>query len=184
MTLVEWYVARAGGLVAFGLLTLAVVAGLTLSGRARLRYWPRFAVEDVHRFLGLLAGAFVSVHLLALFVDSYMPFSLTQLVVPGAASYRPFATALGVVGAELLLALAVTNRYRQRLTYRFWRRAHYLNFAVWFFALVHGLLAGSDTGSEWATAFYVGAAGAVGGLLAWRRMAPSTAAAGARGGSA
>lgn len=175
MTLVEWYTARAGGLVAFGLLTLAVLAGVTLSGRARLRYWPRFAGEDVHRFLGLLTGAFVSLHVLALFVDSYMPFSLVQLVVPGAASYRPFATALGVVAAMLLLALAVTNRYRGRLSYRFWRRAHYLNFAVWVSALVHGLLAGSDTGSEWATAFYVGAAGAVGGLLAWRLLVPPSA---------
>jgi sulfoxide reductase heme-binding subunit YedZ len=176
VTLVEWYTDRAGGLVAFGLLTLAVLAGLTLSGRAKLRYWPRFAVEDVHRFLGLLTGAFVALHVLALFVDGYMPFSLTQLVVPGAAAYRPFATALGIVAAELLLALAVTNRCRRRLSYRFWRRAHYLNFAVWSFALVHGLLAGSDTGSEWATAFYVGAAGAVGGLLAWRLLVPRQAA--------
>jgi hypothetical protein len=102
VTLVEWYTARAGGLVAFGLLTLAVLAGLTLSGRAKLRYWPRFAVEDVHRFLGLLTAAFVALHVLALFVDGYMPFSLTQLVVPGAAAYRPFATALGIVAAELL----------------------------------------------------------------------------------
>jgi methionine sulfoxide reductase heme-binding subunit len=144
MSLVEWYLARASGVVAFVLLTVAVVLGLTLSGRAKLRYWPRFAVEDVHRFAGLLTGAFVSLHVLALFADSYMPFSLPQLVVPGASTYRPLATALGVVAAELLFALAITNRYRKRLSYRFWRRAHYVNFAVWGLALAHGLAAGSD----------------------------------------
>jgi hypothetical protein len=72
------------------LLTIAVVLGVTLSGRARLPNWPRFAVEDVHRFAGLLTGTSVSLHVLTLFVDSYVPFSLTQLVVPGAAAVAGF----------------------------------------------------------------------------------------------
>jgi DMSO/TMAO reductase YedYZ heme-binding membrane subunit len=97
-----------------------------------------------------------------------MPFSLGQLLVPGASSYRPFATALGVVGAELLLALAIANRYRERLSYRFWRRTHYLNFAVWGLALGHGLLSGTDSGSPWASSLYVASAALVAGLLAYR----------------
>ena len=47
MSLFEWYLARASGIVAFVLLTIAVLLGLTLSGRAKLRDWPRFAVEDL-----------------------------------------------------------------------------------------------------------------------------------------
>jgi sulfoxide reductase heme-binding subunit YedZ len=178
MTLFEWYLARASGMVAFGLLTIAVVLGLALSGRAKLRYWPRFAVEDVHRFAGLLTGTFVSIHVLALFVDGYMPFSLVQLVVPGASTYRPLATALGVVAAELLLALAITNRYRKRLSYGFWRRAHYLNFAVWGLALVHGIASGTDRGSPWAEALYIGSGATVAGFLVWRvgGLRPSAAA--------
>jgi methionine sulfoxide reductase heme-binding subunit len=168
MTLFEWYLARAGGMTAFALLTLTVALGLLLSGRAPSRAWPRFAVEDIHRFVGLLTGAFVSLHVLTLFADAYMPFSLGQLLVPGASSYRPFATALGVVGAELLFALAFANRYRERLPYRFWRRTHYLNFAVWGLALGHGLLSGADSGSSWATSLYGGSAALVAGLLTYR----------------
>src|SRR2546421_4789661 len=168
MSLFEWYLARASGIVAFVLLTIAVLLGLTLSGRAKLRDWPRFAVEDVHRFAGLLTGTFVSVHVLALFIDAYMPFSLTQLIVPGTSTYRALATVLGVVAAELLLALAITNRYRHRLSYRFWRRAHYLNFAVWGLALLHGIFAGTDRGAPWADALYGCSAATVAGLVAWR----------------
>jgi methionine sulfoxide reductase heme-binding subunit len=168
MSFFEWYVARASGIVAFVLLTAAVVLGLTISGRAKLRYWPRFALEDVHRFAGLLTGTFTSLHVLTLLVDSYMPFSPAQLVVPGASAYRPLSTALGVVAAELLLALAITNRYRKRLSYRFWRRAHYLNFAVWGLALTHGIAAGTDRVEPWALALYVGTAAAVVGFVAWR----------------
>src|SRR3954470_7916546 len=170
MSLVEWYVARASGMVAFGLLSLAVIAGLTLSGRARLRYWPRFAVEDVHRFLGLLTGTFVGLHVFTLLIDSYMPFSLSEVLIPGAASFRPVYTALGVVAMELMVALAVTNHYRKRLSYRFWRRAHYLNFAVWLLALAHGIADGTDRGAAWASFVYIGSASAVAGMTAWRAL--------------
>ena len=78
---VAWYAARAGGLVAFVLLTLATLAGLLLAGRAQNMHWPRFAVEDVHRYLGLLAGTFIWLHVLVLLVDSYLPFSVAQLTV-------------------------------------------------------------------------------------------------------
>ena len=167
---VPWYVARAGGLVAFGLLTSSVLLGLALSGRVRLGRWPRFALEDVHRFAGLLTGAFIAVHVLALLVDGYLPFSLTQVLVPGTAPYRPLATAVGVVSAELLAALAVTNHFRKRLSYGFWRRAHYANFAVWALALLHGITAGSDSDTTWALVVYAASGGAVAGMTAWRAL--------------
>jgi methionine sulfoxide reductase heme-binding subunit len=171
-TTITWYAARAGGLVAFCLLTASVVLGLTMSGHARLRRWPRFALEDVHRFVGLLTGVFVGVHGLALLLDTYLPFSLTDLLVPGTAPYRPLATGLGVVAAELLAALAVTNRYRKRLSYAFWRRAHYLGFAVWALALVHGVAAGSDANTVWGGSLFVACGATVAGLTVWRALKP------------
>jgi len=169
---ITWYVARAGGLLAYLLLTVSVVLGLTLSGRARLPHWPRFAVEDIHRFAGLLTGWFLAIHVLALVADSHMPFSLTAVFVPGAAAYRPVSVALGVVAAELLVALALTNHFRDRLSYRFWRRAHYANFAVWVLALVHGIASGTDRSSPWAISVYTTSVAAVAGLTAWRALAP------------
>ena len=167
-----WYVARAGGMLSFVLLTASVVLGLLLSNKASLKRWPRFALEDVHRFVGLLAGGFILIHVGALLVDSYLPFSLANVLVPGTAPYRPLAVAAGVISAELLAALALANRYRKSLSYRFWRRTHYLNFAVWILAFVHGLTAGTDTGSGWALAMYLVAASLVAGLTAGRIVAP------------
>ena len=172
-----WYTARAGGMLGFVLLTASVVLGLTLSGRARLERWPRFAVEDVHRFVGLLASGFVGIHVVGLLVDTYVPFSLSQVLVPFTSSYRPLATGLGVVGMELLAALAIANRYRKRLSYRFWRRTHYLNFAVWSLALVHGIVSGTDSGAPWGVLLYGIAAASVAGLLTWRALGGSVASA-------
>jgi predicted ferric reductase len=163
-----WYAARAGGILAYLVLTASVAVGLLMSGRARLQRWPRFALEDVHRFLGILAGTFIVIHGGALLLDQFVPFSLGQLLVPGTSSYRPFAVALGVVAAELLAALALTNHYRKRLPHRLWRRLHMLNFAVWGFALVHGLTAGTDAFTTWALVLYAGSAWLVLALLVHR----------------
>jgi sulfoxide reductase heme-binding subunit YedZ len=139
-----------------------------MSGRARLQHWPRFALEDVHRFLGILAGTFIVIHGGALLLDKVVPFSLSQLLVPGTDSYRPIAVACGVVAAELLAALAVTNHYRKRVPHHWWRRAHVLNFVVWALALVHGLTAGTDATTTWALVLYAGSAWFVLALLVRR----------------
>lgn len=168
-----WYVERAGGILAYTLLTASVIVGLLLSGRAKLTRWPRFALEDVHRFVGLLAGMFIIIHVGALLLDSYLPFSLANILVPGTAPYRPVSVAFGIVAAELLAALAITNHYRTALSYRFWRRAHYVNFAVWVLAFVHGILAGTDRGTVWALVLYIGSASIVAGLTASRVAGPA-----------
>lgn len=163
-----WYIERAGGILAYALLSFSVILGLTLSSRAKLPGWPRFAVEDVHRFVGMLTGTFIVIHVGTLLIDGFLPFSLSQILVPGDSPYRPVSVAFGVIAAELLVALAVTNRYRSALSHNFWRRAHYLNFAVWLLALVHGIAAGTDRSTTWALALYIGTASVVAGLTAGR----------------
>src|SRR5438128_12003418 len=156
-----WYAARASGVAAYIVLSVVVCLGLTLGGKAQSRRWPRFSLEDVHRFGGLLVGSLIGVHVLAIAADSFLPFSLTQLLVPFTSTYRPLWTGLGIAAAELLVALAITNHYRKRLPYSFWRKAHYLNFAVWTLASVHGLIAGTDRGAVWLAIPYGGSVATV-----------------------
>jgi sulfoxide reductase heme-binding subunit YedZ len=148
MTSVTWYVARSAGLVAYLLLSTSVVLGVLMSARARLT-WPRFAVEEVHRFLAILTGVFLVIHGGALLLDSVVPTSLVQVLIPFSTSYRPFAVGLGVIAAELLAAVGLTNALRKRLPHRLWRRVHYLTIVVWLSATAHGLLAGTDRHDPW-----------------------------------
>jgi sulfoxide reductase heme-binding subunit YedZ len=168
---VDWYAARAAGVVAYLLVSASVALGLALAGKERFDGWPRFAVEDVHRFAGVLAGTFIALHVFWLAVDSQAHLGVSGLLVPFTSSYRPLWTGLGVVAAELLVALAVSNHYRKRISYSLWRRLHYLNFAVWIAATAHGLGAGSDTGSRAFLLMYAGTAAAI-AALAVRRFAP------------
>lgn len=168
MTAVDWYAARAAGVVAYVLVTVAVVLGTLLSGRARLRRWPAFALTDVHRFLGLLAGTFVAVHVLAILLDAVVRFSLVQVLVPFASSYRPFWVGLGTVAAELLVAVGISNLLRKRIGFARWRRLHYLTFAVWLAATAHGIGSGTDATEQWLRFLYVCAVASVAGAVTWR----------------
>jgi methionine sulfoxide reductase heme-binding subunit len=165
---VDWYAARAAGLTAYLLLSGVVLLGLTMAAKKTFARWPRFTVEDVHRFGGLLVGTLVAIHIVTVAVDAWLPFSIQSLVVPFISAYRPLWVGLGIAAAELLLALAVTNHYRQRLPYVFWRRAHYLNFAVWGAATVHGIGSGTDRSAPWALAMYATAVSAVSAAIVWR----------------
>ena len=168
---VDWYAARAAGVVAYLLVSAAVALGLLLAGKDRVERWPKFAVADIHRFAGLLAGIFIALHLFWLGLDSQSNLTAKSIVIPFISSYRPFWTGLGIVAAELLLALAVTNHYRKRLRYSTWRRLHYLNFAVWGVATLHGLGAGTDSRSSAFLIMYSVSVGVI-GVLAARRFVP------------
>ena len=165
---VDWYAARAAGITAYLLLSGVVLLGLTMAAKKPFARWPRFTVEDVHRFGGLLVGSFVAIHVVTVAIDSWLPFSPQSIVVPLLSRYRPIWVGLGIAAAELLIALAVTNHYRRRLPYTFWRRAHYLNFAVWGAATVHGLGSGTDRSAPWALGVYAAAVATVSAAIVWR----------------
>jgi hypothetical protein len=172
---VDWYAARAAGVVAYVLLTCVVLVGVTLAGKLRMKTWPKFAVTDLHRFGSLLVGVFIGLHVLTIALDAYTPFSVTPLVVPFASSYRPVWVALGIVSTELLIAVAVTNALRGRIPYRWWRRVHFATFLVWAGATVHGIGAGTDSASLWLSTIYVVAVASVLAALAWRILAKRVA---------
>jgi sulfoxide reductase heme-binding subunit YedZ len=181
MTALTWYVARSAGIVAYLLLSTSVVLGVLMSARARFT-WPRFAVEEVHRFLAILTGVFLTLHGVALLADKVVPISILQLVIPFRTSYRPFAVGLGITSALLLLAVSLSNLLRKRLPFTVWRRIHYVTLAVWVTATGHGLLAGTDRQDFWFLALVGLAASSVG--LAFLGRFASTVSLGSVGGVA
>jgi sulfoxide reductase heme-binding subunit YedZ len=168
----DWYAARAAGIAAWVVLTIVVGFGLALAGRAGRPNQPRAAVTDVHRFGGIFAAVFVVVHIVTIAIDSWLPFSLSQLVIPFTAHYRPIWTGLGIVAAELMLVVGIANRLRRTLRYTLWRRIHYLTLVVWAAATVHLLGAGTDRSAPWLSVTVAVGAGAIVALAAWRARLP------------
>lgn len=144
---VWWYVARAGGIVAWVLLAAAVVWGVVLSTRLLGRRTPPAWLLGVHRHLGGLAVVFTAVHVIGLVADSYVHFGWAEILVPYASSWRPGAVAVGVVALYLLVAVEVSSLLMRRLPRRVWRWIHLSSFVLFGVATWHGIAAGTDVGN-------------------------------------
>jgi predicted ferric reductase len=144
-----WYLTRSTGTVALLLLTGAVVLGVVDVRRWSTPRWPRFVVDSLHRSLSLLAMVFLALHILTAVLDSFASISLLDAFVPFVGSYRPFWLGLGAVSFDLLLAVTITSLLRRRLGYASWRAVHWLAYASWPVALLHGLGTGSDVKATW-----------------------------------
>lgn len=142
-TPVAWLVARAAGLVAFGLLTAAVVLGLALSTRLLGNKRGKQLV-GWHQTIVWTAVGMVLLHIGALLLDPVMHFHVVDVLVPGVARWRPVPVAAGVVTLWLMVALALSFHLRRRIGQRRWRLLHYASFGGFFLGLYHALNVGSD----------------------------------------
>ena len=152
---VDWYLTRSTGVVALVLLTLTVVLGVVDVSRWSSPRWPRFVVDSLHRNVSMLVLVFLALHIITAALDSFAPISLLDAVLPFVGSYRPFWLGLGAVAFDLLLAVTITSLLRERLGHRAWRIAHWLAYACWPIALLHGLGTGSDVKSAWLLALNI-----------------------------
>lgn len=150
-----WYLARSSGFMAYGCAWGAIVWGLLLTTRLAPRL-DRTATYLVHRLLGIGSILFLGVHLVTLYLDPWAHFSLRDLLVPFAGSYRPLWLACGIVGAYLLGAIVLTSILKARLRFAWWLGVHYLAYLTAALGLVHGVGTGSDTSRPWARAIYAG----------------------------
>ena len=145
-----WYLARGTGAVALLLLTASVVLGILGSLRfAVAPRWPRFAIDTLHRDISLLVIVLLALHIITSVLDSFAPIKLTDAVIPFASTYRPLWLGFGALSFDILVALVVTSLIRRRLGYRTWRALHWLAYASWPVAVLHGLGTGSDTKTWW-----------------------------------
>jgi Ferric reductase like transmembrane component len=168
-----WYLARGTGALALVLLTASVVLGIVGSVRFTAPRWPRFAIDSVHRDVSLLVVVVLVIHIVTSVLDGFAPIRLFDGVVPFVTPYRPLWMGLGTLAFDLLLAIAITSMVRRRLGYRAWRAIHWLAYASWPVAVLHGLGTGSDVKQWWMLALTAACIVAV--LVAvWTRIASAS----------
>lgn len=146
-----WYANRATGAVCLILFTVVVLLGIAVRLRTRLPGLPRFGTISLHRALSLSATAFLALHIVFAIVDGYVDITVLDAVVPFVSAYQPLWLGLGTVALDLMLAVLVTSLLRERVGRRAWRAVHWLAYACWPVALIHGIGIGTDAGTDWMT---------------------------------
>ena len=165
---VLWYATRATGLVALVLLTATTVLGILTANRAVSPRWPAFSVQDLHRRISVITMGFLACHILTSVLDSYVHIGWAAIVVPFASSYKRLWVALGSIGLDLLLAVAVTSHLRHKMRPATWRAVHWLAYLSWPVALSHAFGVGTDMRQGWAMVLGVVCIAAVAGAAVWR----------------
>ncbi len=163
-----WYASRATGVVSLLLLSLVMIIGVLVNRQGRLPGLPAFAVTGLHRSLSLLSVVFIAVHVLTAVIDPYVSIRAIAVLIPFTSSYMPFWLGLGAVALDFMLALIITSLARSRVPRRIWRGVHWLAYAAWPVAFVHGIGASPDLRSGGLRALAIGSALAVGAAVVWR----------------
>jgi sulfoxide reductase heme-binding subunit YedZ len=170
---VVWVTNRAAGIVALVLLTMSMVAGLVLKTRPFGRLVRNISAIELHRALTIASLSAVAVHGLMLLMDKTITITWVDLLVPGTLPYKPVWTGIGVAAAEIMFVVAISYRFRRRLSMAVWRRLHYATYLVFALSLMHGIFAGSGTKTVWMQAIYIGSLAAVAGATAFRIISPT-----------
>jgi DMSO/TMAO reductase YedYZ heme-binding membrane subunit len=142
----SWYVARAGGFLAWALSAFSILWGLLITSRPLGKRISGPRLLDLHRFIGGLSVVFTLVHIVALRLHRFedLHFGFKELLVPMASDWHPGAVAYGIVAFYLLIAVEITSLVRRRLSPTVWRRVHYSGFIVFLLGSIHALKVGTD----------------------------------------
>jgi predicted ferric reductase len=165
-----WFVSRAAAVVAYGLLWLSVAWGITLSSKGlggRVSGPMAFALHNVTSWLAL---GFSAVHAVALLGDFSVPFTMTGVMVPFLANYKPVLSGLGTLSFYIGLVVTGAFYFKKRLGYKAWRTIHGLSYAMFFVVTAHSILLGTDTSTLIMRAIYLVAGVSVVLLTAFRLL--------------
>jgi methionine sulfoxide reductase heme-binding subunit len=154
------------------MLSGVVVLGLLSTMRVQSAGWPRFLTTGLHRNLALLTLIFLALHIVTAVVDPFTHLGWLTAVVPFSSYYRTLWLGLGTIAFELLAAIIVTSLLRGLIGQVAWRAIHWLAYASWPIAIVHGFGTGTDVLSAWFMVLAVLCIGAVAVAVVFRLLQP------------
>lgn len=151
-----WYLTRSAGVVAYLLLTGSMAWGLLLSTKIIKEAVAPPVALAMHNILSWLALGLTAVHLITLLFDNYYHYTLADLFIPFVGPYRPGWVGVGILGFYLIFATTLSFSFRKQLGQKRWRKLHYLTFAAYLSATVHGVMAGTDSAGTGMQLVYLG----------------------------
>ena len=150
-----WYTTRITALLSYLALSASTIYGLLLSTKLLDRVTHRPISFTLHQDLAGIGVALALVHAAVLMIDRSVPYTPVEVVVPFAGPYRPLWVGIGQITMAMSLLVLLSFYVRKRIGTRAWRTVHYLSFAAFVGATIHGLMAGSDTSAGWVYAGYL-----------------------------
>jgi len=164
----QWWASRATGFVAYVALWLAMMLGLMISARGLDGLINRKIVLELHQQWTTAAALATVTHVALVVTDAYVEMSWQGAAVPGSSVYLTGPVALGSIAMWGTALLALSGWLQRRMNYVAWRVLHASAFGTFVIALVHSVIAGTDSGAIGAQAMYAGTAALLIGAIVFR----------------
>jgi methionine sulfoxide reductase heme-binding subunit len=183
-----WYATRLLALLSYLAISGSVIYGLLLSTGILDAIAHRAVSFTLHQDLAAIGLGLAMVHAAVLMIDTSVPYTPAEVLIPFAGPYRPLWVGAGQLSLYLTIVVTGSFYVRKRIGQKRWRTLHYVTFLAFMGATAHGLMAGTDTGAPWAFWGYLLLTATVVFLTAYRivlaiagRVAPATRMPTARG---
>ncbi len=140
-----WYLTRASGITSYLLLFILLITGTGLTSGYIFKLAGPVKVWRFHRTVGITLIAFIAIHLVTLFLDKFMNFSIKELFIPFYSQFKPLYLSMGIIGFYLFILIIATSIFLIVTKYKAWRFIHYLTFPTFAALFIHGLFIGTDS---------------------------------------
>lgn len=146
LRMAPWWIARAGGITSYLLLTSLVIVGMVLSSVPnREQFRASKILLPLHRWLALFLIAFTITHVVSIALDSYAHVGWLGAILPLAATYKTIPVAFGVLCLYALGVASFTAQFPKMLPAGRWLTIHRVALVTFVLGFVHGVLTGTDT---------------------------------------
>lgn len=149
-----WYITRAAGLLAAVSLVLLLLSGIGLITGTTFRFLEPLTAWATHRAIGIVFAVSAAIHVIALLFDTFVPFSIAQVLFPFVSNYRAITivgvhlgslyVALGIFALYGVIAIILSSLFWIDKKPHIWRFTHFLSYLVMTFVFIHALYLGTD----------------------------------------
>ncbi len=169
-----WLASRSAAIVAFVLITTAVILGLLMASKLVKKPGLKRNLVKIHEQVALAALVAIGAHGVLLLGDAWLKPGITGITIPFTLEYRPLWTGMGILAGYLALILGPTFYWRRKIGAKRWRQIHRATVVVFALAVAHSLGSGTDGASTWFRVMVLGSVAIVLSLVVLRyaRRAP------------
>ncbi len=153
-----WYLIRSAGILAFSFLWLALFLGLAIRNPILKKIIEPIYSVGFHCFLAFMAGFWVLVHIITLYLDKQFPLSLADIFIPWHVRVSFVDTsflACGIIAFYLIIILIGSSYLRKYYKRWMWRIMHYLSPFAFIFVVIHGFFNGTDMKNIYISAIFI-----------------------------
>lgn len=151
-----WTLIRVSGLTAFYFLTLSLALGLLSSFSIMKK--KKGILVSLHQTSGWYGLLLIVFHMVLIWQDQYVPYSLVGLLIPFTADNEPILSGLGTISFYLfLLVIGSSDFFMKKLGIKKWKKLHLAVIPAWLLMVIHGLAIGTDSSEPWALLLYAAA---------------------------